>query len=157
MTKPAPAPNAEQFQTNAEQCQTDAAQLHTNAEPFHANAEQFAAPVRPPGPGACHCPCDVHPEFPGTCGGRAEPGFSGVLNSPTGDSRPVPMCRNCHDIRMGLAPQRGSSLAAVTDTCTCHCQANHPDRPGICEAASENGVLIDGRPACPACEDAGRG
>lgn len=143
MTKPAPATNAEQFQTNAEQSPTDPG--------------WFPASARHPRSGACHCPCDAHPEFPGTCSGHAEPGFTGVLNSPTGAPRHVPMCRNCHDIRMGLAPQRDPSLAAVTDTCTCHCQANHPDRPGICEAASENGVSIDGRPACAACEDAGRG
>lgn len=133
MTKPVPAPNAEQPQA-------------------------FVSPPGPsPSPSACHCPCDAHPEFPGTCSGHAEPGFTGVLDAPTGGSRHVPMCRNCHDIRMGLAPQRESSLEAVTDTCTCHCQANHPDRPGICAAASQDGVLIEGRPVCLACEDAGHG
>lgn len=127
MTKPAPQPDAEQFQT-----------------------------VRQPEIGSCHCRCGTHPEFPGTCRGYAEPGLTVVVDSPTAGPQHVPLCRNCHDIRMGLAPQRDSGLEAVTDTCTCHCMANHPGRPGICEAASDAGTAIDGSPACIECASAGR-
>ncbi|MGW7087304.1 hypothetical protein ACWGH2_27940 [Streptomyces sp. NPDC054871] len=149
MTEPAsaPAPNAEQFKAFAEALR--------RAIPPAAQPAPFT--LRHPGPGSCHCLCGAHPEFPGTCSGHAEPGFTGVVNSPTGSARSVPLCRNCHDIRMGLAPQRDAVLEAVTDTCTCHCRANHPDRPGVCEAASEDGVTIDGKPACRECEEAGRG
>lgn len=167
MTKPAPAPNAEQFQAFAETLRRatasavrrmadDARALRTVTPSEADEYERDRAPSaeRHPGPGSCHCPCGAHPEFPGTCTGHAEPGLTGVLDSPAGGPRQVPLCRNCHDIRMGLAPQRGSALEAVTDTCTCHCQANHPGRPGICEAGSDDGVLIDGSPACAACEEA---
>ncbi|MGW5868527.1 hypothetical protein ACWFRJ_40990 [Streptomyces sp. NPDC055239] len=104
--------------------------------------------------GSCHCLCDTHPEFPGACGGYAEPGLTVVFNAPIVGPQQVPLCRNCHDVRMGLAPQCDSDLEAVTDTCTCHCQANHPSRPGICEAASEDGTTIDGEPACLECAGA---
>ncbi|MFI6092964.1 hypothetical protein [Streptomyces sp. NPDC051218] len=107
------------------------------------------AQAQPPHPGSCRCLCGAHPEFPASCTGHAEPGLTGAFDSP--------LCRNCHDIRMGLAPQRASALEAVTATCTCHCGVNHPSRPGVCAAASEDGVTIDGRPACPECEEASRG
>ena len=143
MTKPAPGPNAEQFQAVAEMLRRATAPI--GALPLAAEH---------PEPGSCRCPCDTHPEFPGTCRSYAEPGLTVVLNSPTGGPRQVPLCRNCHDIRMGLAPQGDSDLEAVTDTCTCHCQANHPGRPGICEAASDDGTTIDGEPACLECAGA---
>ncbi|MEU5951009.1 hypothetical protein [Streptomyces sp. NPDC047525] len=169
MTKPAPAPNAEQFQACAEalrramvpavQRMADQAKaLHAAMTPTADGYERNPAPltVRPSEPGSCQCACGTHPEFPGTCRGDAEPGHSIVANSPTTGPWHVPLCRNCHDIRMGLAPQRASDLEAVTETCTCHCRANHPGRPGICEAASEDGVTIDDKPACLECADASR-
>ncbi|GAA3091674.1 hypothetical protein ACFQ0X_03490 [Streptomyces rectiviolaceus] len=147
MTKPAPpAPNAEQFQVFSEALRRAV-----------VTAVRRMSDLRHPELGSCHCLCDTHPEFPATCRGYAEPGLSVVANSPAAGQRHVPLCRNCHDIRMGLAPQRDSDLEAVTDTCTCHCLANHPGRPGICEAASEDGVTVDGKPACLECADAGRG
>ncbi|MGW6057406.1 hypothetical protein [Streptomyces sp. NPDC055189] len=138
MTKPAPAPNAE----GEGGCECDG-----DAVP-HAGG---------PEPGSCRCVCDTHPEFPGSCRGYAEPGLTAAFDAPGAGPQQVPLCRNCHDIRMGLAPQRDSGLEAVTDTCTCHCRANHPARPGICEAASDGRTTIDGEPVCLECADAGRG
>ncbi|GGV23858.1 hypothetical protein GCM10010277_03710 [Streptomyces longisporoflavus] len=145
MTKPAsapaPAPNAE----CEGECDGDEAP-HT--------ARHFGA-------GSCRCACDTHPEFPGACRGHAEPGLTAAFDAPAAGARQVPLCRNCHDIRMGLAPQRDSDLQAVTEavtaTCTCHCRANHPARPGICEAASDDRATIGGQPVCRECADAGRG
>ncbi|MEW1925785.1 hypothetical protein [Streptomyces sp. NPDC088360] len=170
MTEPAPAQNAEQLQAFAHalrramvpavQGMADHVQaLHREMAPIvdEQAGNPFPLTAQHPELGSCHCPCDTHPEFPGTCRGYAEPGFTVVFNAPATGPRRMPLCRNCHDIRMGLAPQRDSDLEAVTDTCTCHCQANHPGRPGICEAASEAGATIDGEPVCLECAEAGRG
>ncbi|MFC8130688.1 hypothetical protein [Streptomyces sp. NPDC057302] len=148
MTTTAPAPNAEQFQAFA-------GALRRVLMPAARRVADHLADR--PEPGSCHCMCRTHPEFPETCRGYAEPGLTVVAHSPTTGPRRVPLCRNCHDIRMGLAPQGASDLEAVTATCTCHCRANHPGSPGICEAASEDGTTIDGKPACRECADAGRG
>lgn len=43
---------------------------------------------------------------------------------------------------------------AVTETCACHCWANHPGSSGVCEAASDPGCGINEQPACWACHDA---
>ncbi|MEU6679040.1 hypothetical protein [Streptomyces sp. NPDC046925] len=107
-------------------------------------------------PGSCGCLCETHPEFPGPCRGYAEPGLTAAFDASDAGPRQVPLCRDCHDIRMGLAPQRDPGLEGVTDTCTCHCRANHPEAPGICEAASDGAATIGGEPVCRACADAGR-
>lgn len=43
---------------------------------------------------------------------------------------------------------------AVTETCACHCWANHPDRPGVCTAASQPGREVGGQPVCEDCHRA---
>ncbi|MFE6162491.1 hypothetical protein ACFQ7F_26655 [Streptomyces sp. NPDC056486] len=156
MTKPASAPNAEQFQAVAEALRRAMVPaVQRQGSDSEAEYESNPTPLTADLP-SCHCPCGTHPEFPGTCSGYAEPGLTVVVNAPTTGPQHVPLCRNCHDIRMGLAPQGDSDVEAVTDTCTCHCQANHPGRTGICEAASDDGTTIDGEPACLECAGAAR-
>ncbi|MGH4031705.1 hypothetical protein ACQB60_22540 [Actinomycetota bacterium Odt1-20B] len=133
----APAPNAEHFQALA-------AALRRAMTPIIDVCGRTSV-LRRSALDACGCRCGTHPEFPGSCSSHAEPGLT---------VHHVPMCRNCHDIRMGLAPQREAELEAVTETCTCHCWANHPDAPGICEAASDDSVAIDGSPVCLECAGA---
>lgn len=42
-------------------------------------------------------------------------------------------------------------LEAVTETCACHCWANHPDAQGVCGAGSHVGTTVEGQPACLGC------
>lgn len=110
----------------------------------------------------CHCLCGGHPEQPGVCTGEAEAGVGMTFDSPAAGRTFVRMCRNCHSARSGEEieyrvgePELGE-LEAVTDTCTCHCWVNHPRQQGVCEAASDPGVTVDGRPACLGCAGATR-
>lgn len=42
-------------------------------------------------------------------------------------------------------------LQAVTETCACHCWENHPQVSGVCEASSDGGSQLNGKPACFEC------
>lgn len=55
------------------------------------------------------------------------------------------------DAILGHTDHRIPETQAPTDTCTCHCWANHPDQPGRCSAASHPGLLHDEQPVCHGC------
>jgi hypothetical protein len=148
------------FQRMAEQLQTMRTALQPLIELHRQHPELFQ------GLGVqvehCHCLCGGHPDQPGVCTGEAEPGVGMTFDSPTVGRTFVRMCRNCHSVRTGgeaelraSGPEIGE-LEAVTDTCTCHCWANHPDTQGVCEAASDPGIAIGGKPACLGCAAATR-
>jgi len=111
---------------------------------------------------SCHCLCGGHPDQPDVCTGEAQPGIGLTFDSPTVGSTFVRMCRNCHSARTGgdieyrVGEPEVGELEAVTDTCTCHCWVNHPGRHGVCEAASDPGCSVDGKPACLGCAAASR-
>lgn len=106
--------------------------------------------------GSCHCLCGMHhreqPDI--ECAGIAEPGLTIRYDSPTVGTQHVPMCRPCHAFHV-TAPGPQEPLPAVeapTDTCTCHCYANHPNTPGVCQAGSD--IELDEQPLCTPCFDA---
>lgn len=175
MTKPAQAPTAEQVSQFVDQFRTALVPV------MQRMAEQvtaFQAAYQPlielhqrrpdlfqqlgPAVESCHCLCGSHPDQPGVCTGEAEPDLGLTFDSPTVGSTFVRMCRNCHSARTGREiefrvgePDMGG-LEAVTDTCTCHCWVKHPGRQGVCEAASDPGCTVDGKPACLGCAAASR-
>lgn len=103
--------------------------------------------------GSCHCLCQASHGSVGVCTSVAEPGLTVTFESPTVGTQRVPYCRACHAARVEFLASPPVT-EAVTDTCACHCFANHPGTPGVCEAASDPGVALDGRPACRGCRDA---
>ncbi|OUD04669.1 DUF6372 family protein [Streptomyces swartbergensis] len=143
------------FQRMAEQLQTMRTALQPLIELHQQRPELFQQLGRQVE--HCHCLCGGHPEQPGVCTGEAEPGLGMTFDSPTVGRTFVRMCRNCHSARTGggiefqaSEPEIGE-LEAVTDTCTCHCWVNHPSQQGVCEAASDPGCIVDGKPACLGC------
>lgn len=175
MTKPAQTPSVVQIDQFVQQYRTALplavqrmsehfAAMRTAFEPLIELHQQRPELFAQLGPAAesCHCLCGGHPDQPGVCTGEAEPGLGSTFDSPTVGSTFVRMCRNCHSVRTGGEieyrtgePEIGV-LEAVTDTCTCHCWVNHPGKHGICEAASDPGCTVDGRPACLGCAAASR-
>ncbi|MEU2316566.1 hypothetical protein ACFY7X_13725 [Streptomyces althioticus] len=174
MTKPAHTPSVEEINKFAEQFRAAAVPaIERMAEQINA----FQAAFRPlielhqrrpdlftqlaPTSEPCHCLCGGHPDHPGVCAGEAEFGLGLTFDSPTVGPTFVRMCRNCHSVRTGgeirsSEPEIGE-LEAITETCACHCWANHPGTHGVCEAASDPGAIIDGKPACLGCVAATRG
>lgn len=136
------------FRQIAEQMQAMHAALKPLIDHYEQHPELFAQ--LQPAAESCHCLCGRHPAQPGVCTQEAEPGLTIAFTSPQFGLTHVRVCRNCHDAHTGspLRPRRPDmgELEAVTDTCTCHCWQNHPEVTGVCEAASQAGSTIHGRP-----------
>ncbi|MFJ8727784.1 hypothetical protein [Streptomyces sp. NPDC093269] len=168
MTSPTPTPAVaaaaerlsafgEAVRTAAQQITQQITAMHTAMKPLIDYYEQHPELFQQLGPAreACHCLCARHPARRDVCSGDAEPGLTIAFASHRLGVTNVRVCQNCYDAHLDR-PARPSrpeigTLEAVTATCTCHCWKNHPDQKGVCEAASQSGTTVDGKPACGGC------
>lgn len=166
MTKAAPASTAQQLAAFMEALQTgmrpaieriaaNVKAMHTAMRPLIDLYEQHPELFSRPDPelwfGSCHCLCGGHPASEGVCTSYAARGLTMRFDSPTVGVQHVRMCHPCHDARNGVDATASVEVDHITDTCTCHCWVKHPERQGICEAASDSGATVDGKPACLEC------